>query len=418
MVRPRSTARLLPALLATLAALAICCGWASEARADAAQVTVVSPGGASQTLALGALAGSEDIAAHPYALQSAAGESSQAVTGFSLAKILEAAGADPYGFSYLEVQRPAGGSVVLSRHQALDPGAFDDGPPAVYTTAAGTGFLRPSTGPEDLNASDSFEAPQGIAVVLRKGTQLRVKAKASAKKVKIGEKVSFSAIVEGDGAGEQLSYSWYFDDGQRAEGASASHDFAKGGSYDVVIGVTMPGDDTGASAVVTVQVGDPFAGGPNRRGGGSNRTADAPDHGTAGGPSSGSGGATGPGASVDEGPAGRAPMDTQRGRRPRVQRGMTGRPTPEPARSPAAGDQVEGELLSTSGTVSPEVEKEQAAARTGNLEGDGGGGGVPTAATGLLAALGLLGAGALIETGRVGRLLAAMRHKVAPGASA
>ncbi|HET6999402.1 MAG TPA: PKD domain-containing protein [Solirubrobacterales bacterium] len=421
MARPRSPTRLLPALLATLAALATCCGWASEARADAAQVTVVSPGGASQTLALSALGGSEDITGRPYALRSATGESSQAVTGFSLAKILDAAGADPYGFSYLEVQRPAGGSVVLSRHQALDPGAFADGPPAVYATATGTGFLRPRTGPEDLNASDSFEAPQGITVVLRKGTQLRVKAKASATKVEVGQKVSFSSTVEGAGAGEQFSYSWYFDDGHSAEGGRASHSFEKRGSYDVVLGVTTPGNDTGSSTVVTIQVGAAVAGGPNRKGGGTNQAAGAPDHGSADGPSTLAGtspGTPSPGADADEGTVGRAPMDTQRGRRPRVQRGMSDRPPAASPRPSSTGDQIEGELLSSTSAAPPQTTPEQAGARTGNLEGNGGGGGVPAAAAGLLAALGLLGAGALIETGRVGRLLAAMRHKVDPGASA
>jgi PKD domain len=291
--RHRRTLRPLPALLATLAALALSGIWTTGARADAAQVTVVSPGGASQTLALGALAGSEDLSGRPYALRSPTGESSQAVTGFSLAKILEAAGTDPYGFSYLEVQRPAGGAVQLSRHQALDPGAFADGPPAVYATATGTGFLRPSTGPEDFNASDSFEAPQGITIVLGKGTPLQVRAKASTLKTRPGQKVSFSAAVERAGAGEQLSYSWYFDDGHSASGAETSHAFAKRGSYDVVIGVTTPGDDTGASDVVTVQVGAPVEQGPNRTGGGSNRAGGAPDHGAADGPSTGPG-TTGP----------------------------------------------------------------------------------------------------------------------------
>ena len=60
------------------------------------------------------------------------------------------------------MQRPAGGAVLLSRDQALDPGAFATGPPVVYATGTGTGFLRPSAGTGDLNAGDSFDAPQGI----------------------------------------------------------------------------------------------------------------------------------------------------------------------------------------------------------------------------------------------------------------
>ena len=126
-----------------------------------------------------------------YALRSGEGESTETVTGFSLAAILDAAGADPYGFSYLEVQRPAGGAVLLSRHQALDPGAFAEGPPVVYATAAGTAFLRPSSGAGDLNATDSFEAPQGVTVVLRKGSPLRVRAQASTLRTRPGKPVDF-----------------------------------------------------------------------------------------------------------------------------------------------------------------------------------------------------------------------------------
>ena len=59
-------------------------------------MTVVSPGGAQQTLSLEALAGTEDVVERAYALRAGSGESSQTVTGFSLARILEAAGADPY----------------------------------------------------------------------------------------------------------------------------------------------------------------------------------------------------------------------------------------------------------------------------------------------------------------------------------
>ncbi len=400
LVHQRLSAALVAVALVATAALAS--PWAGAARADVAQVTVVSPGGAEQTLALEALAGAEDVIDRAYALRSGSGESTQTVTGFSLAALLDAAGADPYGFSYLTVQRPAGGAVLLSRHQALDSGAFPDGPPLLYATAAGTGFLRPSAGPEDLNVSDSFEAPQGISIVLRKGTRLQVRARASTPRTRPGKPVHFSATVEGAGSGEQLTYSWYFDDGASAASTEPTHSFAKRGSYDVVVGVTSEGDDTGASAVVTVQVGAPLAG-PNRKGGGTNKAAGAPDHGAADTPAAESGigteaGAVAPGAAgPPEGRVGCDSPDTQHGRRPCVRRVTT---DPSPSRlepSPAPGQPVEGELVSATTTIPPSATK-QTAARSGQLEGDGSGGGIPGAAWGLLATVGLLGAGALVET--------------------
>lgn len=361
------------------------------ARADAAQVTVVSPGGVQQTLALGALAGSEDVSGRTYVLRGPEGESSQAVTGFSLAAVLAAAGADPYGFSYLEAQRPAGGAVLLSRHQALDPGAFAEGPPVVYSTATATGFLRPSSGPGDANASDSFEAPQGVTIVLRKGSPLKVRAKASTVRTRPGKEVSFEAIVEQAGAGEQLTYSWYFDDGHSAGGASVTHSFAERGSYDVVVGVTSAGDSAGASAVVTVQVGAPLAG-PDRKGGGTNEDAGAPDHGAATGTAGAS--PTAPSAGSPTPPPTAAPEAADGPDREPEQ------PQPEPA-----GKQVSGLLLTSADISPPQPPAATPAARTGKLSGGDGGGGLSDTAVGVLAALGLLGLGALGEVRGLGSLL-------------
>jgi hypothetical protein len=372
--------------VAALAALALASPWLDQARADAAQVSVVSPGGAEQTLSLDALAGSEDVVDRSYLLRSSGGDSSLTISGFSLSRILDAAGADPYGFSYLEVQRPAGGAVLLGRDQALASGA--DGSPAVYSDAAGTGFVRPSAGSEDLNAEDSFVAPQGISIVLRKGTHLRVRATASTKRTRPGKAVDFSAVVEQAGSGERLAYSWYFDDGGSASGAEATHSFARPGSYDVVVGVTSDGNETGASAVVTIQVGAPLAG-PDRKGGGTDEDANAPDHGSATGTGTGSLGGSG-GSIPPPVPSTPAPVPSE-GAPP----APPAKPEPRPTAAPS-GELVEGELVSAE-TDAPTPSAPQAAARTGKLD-DGSGGGIPGAAWGILATLGLFGAGALIET--------------------
>ncbi len=365
-----------------VAASGLAAPWTSSARADSAQVTVVGTGGEQQVLSLDAL-GLGDVASRAYVLRSSTGEGSLTVSGFSPAAILAFAGADPYGFSYLEVQRPAGGSVLLSRTQALDPGAFPEGPPVIYATDGGTGFLRPSAGSGDLNAADSFEAPQGITLVLRSGSPLQVRAEASTLRTRPGRPVTFSAIVDRAGAGEQLTYSWYFDDGSSSTGARTRHRFSKRGSYDVVVGVTTPGDDTGASAVVTVQVGPPLAG-PDRKGGGRNRDAEAPDHGAA----SGTDGAA-PADATGGSPTSAAPMPPSK-------------PEPDPhpeqrqSREAPQGERVSGLLLSDERT--PAQPTAAPAARSGRLsETAGGTARLPGAALGLLATAGLLGLGALVE---------------------
>jgi hypothetical protein len=365
--------RLLIAVTA-VATVALAAPGIDAARADAAQATVIAPGGAQQTLSLEALAGREDVVDRAYVLREGAGESTQIVNGFSLAALLEAAGADPFGFSYLEVLRPTGGAVLLSSNQALEGEGFADGPPVFYATATGTAFLRPSSGSGDLNASDSFEAPEGVTIALRKGSPLRVRAEASTLKTRPGEPVEFRAEAEGAGAGETFTYSWHFDDGSSAEGANATHSFARRGSYDVVVGVTTPGDSTGTSAVVTIQVGPPLEG-PDRKGGGTSRDAEAPDHGAA----TGSGG---------EGVPATSPASGTTEQKPRSE--------PKPQAAPQ-DELVTGQLLSATASPQPKP-KPSPAARRGNLDGEESGGpSLPNAALGLLVTAGLLGAGALTE---------------------
>lgn len=368
---------------AVLAAWALAAPGLDAARADAAQVTVVSPNGAPTTLSLQALAGREDVIDRAYALRWSGGENRQVVTGFSLAALIKEAGADPFGFSYLEVQRPGGGAVQLSNNQAFDGEGSAEGPPVVYATAAGTAFLRPSSGPSDLNATDSFEAPQGVTIVLRKDSPLRVRAEASTLKTRPGEPVEFTAEAEGARKGEAFTYSWHFDDGQSASGASATHVFARRGSYDVVVGATTPSDATGASAVVTIQVGPPLAG-PDRKGGGKRLDREAPDHGAATG-SGGTEATTGPGVSPLYG-------DAEQKRQP---------PARQAPRN-SGGEQVSGELLSLTAPARPEPRAQRPGARAGSPDSEGSGGiGLSGAALGLLITGGLLGAGALTETRRL-----------------
>jgi PKD domain len=374
---------------AMVAAWALAAPAIEAARADAAQVTVISPGGTQQTLSLEALAGREDVLERTYSLRGGAGETTQTVSGFSLAALLYAAGADPFGFSYLEVLRPTGGSVLLSSHQALDAGGFEDGPPVVYATATGTAFLRPSSGADDLNASDSFALPQGVTISLRKGSPLQVQAEASTLQTRPGKPVEFTAEAEGAGAGETLTYSWYFDDGSSATGPAASHSFARRGSYDVLVGVTTPGDSTGASAVVTIQVGPPLEG-PDRKGGGTRSDRGAPDHGAATGTEGAPSGPVPGGAPVGGAPGAPTPAPEPA---PSTQRA---KPAADPEPAPV-GEQISGRLLDT--TVPPEPKpKAQPGARTGKLDGeDGGGLSLPGTALGLVITAGLLGAGALTE---------------------
>ena len=261
------------------------------------------------------------------------------VTGTSLRRVVEAAGADLVGVGYAEVS-VSGAPVLLSAGQITSTAG--DGPVVIYEQSGGTAFLRPSAGEDDLNGRDQLAAPQ-ITVRLHGGKLLEVKATASRRRAEARDPITFTASVPRSGSGQVLTYSWYFDDGSRERGRRVTHRFARAGNYDVVVGVTSEGDDAGASSVVRVRVGNPPKG-PDRKGGGSNEAAGAPDSGAATGGSGAGSSGTGSG-------------------KPSAKRRAT-------APATAGGDRITGELLTESEPTPPQ-RAAGVAARSGRAE-DGG----------------------------------------------
>lgn len=363
-------------------------------QALAADVRVTDLNGQTTNVSLSSLEGSEDVRDTEYAV----GGSSRTVTGFSLESILEEAKADPYNWQYLEVMRPGGGSIVLSDEDVQDSGVFPDGPPVVSDDGASATFLRPSRGGGDDNSADQVSG-NPLDVVLQKGLAIEVEASASAVKVDQGEEVHFNATARAP-AGETLAYSWHFDDGADAQGASVSHSWKEPGSYEVFVGVTSSTDDVGGSDSVRVEVGKLKKGGPDREGGGNNQADDAPDSGTAGGGyGSGTGGyGTGSGG-TGTGTGGASGAGTEAATGPGETQEAPQKAKPESA--VPGGERVSGELLeATPASSSAAPEGESAGARTGNPAEESGFG----LSAGALAALitgGLLGIGALKESERL-----------------
>jgi hypothetical protein len=347
------------ALAAVAATLAL-----APATAQAATVTIEPASGAPQAVALESL--QPDVRGREYALRGAG--TSITVTGSSLAALLTAANVDTVGFGYAEIVRPGGGAVLLSRDQVVGRSPFPDGPAVVWRDGAGLHFLRPSTGAGDENAGDRLTAPDGaLTVRLHRGQLLDVEVSASRRRIDPGESVTFEAKVPRSGAGERLTYSWAFGDGERATGSKVTHRFARRGSYNAVVGVTTASDDVGASGFVRVQVGKPGAG-PARAGGGTDSGAAAPDSGSAEGATSGLAGGTDPTPAAGGG------------------QGKAASP-----RAASDGERVSGQVLSGGG---PTTAATRRAARTGALSADAGAALSPAGwAAVAIAALFLLGAG-------------------------
>lgn len=311
-------------------------GLATPARA--ADVTVTPAGGEPVTLSIGELEPSWDVRERPYMVDG----QQIVVTGISIDRLLDRAGVDPFGYGDVTV-----GEIVLTREEMIDPEAFPEGRPVFWLDAEGTHFLRPG--------GERITGPFTVALAARGGS-LRVSASASRRRVEAGDRVTFTARVEG--ADGDVRVRWTFDDGEKGEGRRVRHTFERPGTYKVVVGATSEADPTGDSAIVTVRVGEP-AEGPDREGGGTNEDEDAPDSGAATGGDEASGGDTSSGGDASSGgAAARDRARTQRRARADARRRRANRTRSE------RGVEVTGLLLE--GPGEPLAPAAQAGARTGN----------------------------------------------------
>lgn len=417
MPRPRGIRLTLLGGLTALAASAVI--GAAPSIASAASIVEVTPlGGSAATINLHKLSGEEDVNDVAYAIRSKQATNTETVTGFSLERILVEGGVDVYTFNYVEIVRPGGGSVLLTRAQVRADGAFPDGQPVVLEDGASPAFLRPSAGPEDYNDDDRFTASP-LRVIVHEGSLIELQAEASRSKAEVGERITFNATVTRQAAGTDPEISWSFGDGATKTGARVSHTFSEPGLWKVAVGATTPNDRTGGSALVEVRVGKSKAGGPDREGGGEDGGKGASDQGTSegsGGTAGGSGdpdaAGTEPGTSAgNSDPADRTSEATPRPRQKEQER--ADRPGPP-------GETVSGELLSASdlagaevipaATPSPSEQAPIATLRTGTPS-EAGGFTVPGAALAGLGAFGLVGLGALAEIGVLAGAAAAMRRR-------
>lgn len=289
----------------------------------AADVTVAPAGGDPVTLTIAELEPSWDVRDRPYTVDG----QQILVTGISIDRLLDSAGVDPFNYGDVSVNQ-----VVLTRDQMIDPEAFPEGRPVFWVDAEGSHFLRPE--------GERIAGPFTITLAAR--GQLRVSATASRRRVETGERVTFTAQVEG--ADGDVRVRWTFDDGKHASGLRVRHAFDRPGTYKVVVGATSDADPAGASAIVRVRVGEPDPA-PDREGGGTDPDEEAPD----------SGAATG---SREPPSAERSPAEPQRRVQAEPKRRVRANPRPR-----ERGDEISGILLDDGGEPVTAV---TAAARTGD----------------------------------------------------
>ncbi len=327
-------------------------------------------GGDGNPLVLADLAAKLDVHDAAYELRSADG-AVQPVTvaaGITLGALLREAGVDLDDFTYLEIPRADGTSVLVLRDQVLAEDAAVQ--PVVWEDADGLHFLRPPSGEDDVNAEDLVTPVDGALVVRPlTGDPLGVRIDVSRARVRPREVVAFAAVLVA-GARPGVEFEWYFDDGAAGtSGANVTHRFTRPGTYNVLVNVSEGGRQLDVYDVATVVVAAPRRerGHPRRgSGGGGGGTAGGDGSGDgsgtgAGGNGSGAGSGTGAGAGGDGSgdgsgagasgngagsgsPAGAPPPP--RHREPARRRPARRAPTPKPPAATTA-DTVTGTLLAS-----------------------------------------------------------------------
>jgi hypothetical protein len=216
-----------------------------------------------------------------------------------------------------------------------------------------------------LAAGEELVLPGGeLPLEVHEGKLLEVEIEASTRRADPGEPVTLQARLARVPAGEPLTFAWTFDDGEHGTGEAVTHRFARRGRYDVALGVTSPSDAVGASAVVTIQVGEPPRG-PDRKGGGTNEREDAPDSGAATPPPAPAAPApAAPAAPAAAGESGSGPPAAARREREHEPKPSRAKPASRPAPAAPALPVVEGELVSA-----PLATARPLAARTGRAPG-------------------------------------------------
>jgi PKD domain len=266
---------------------------------------VPAGGGAPRDVSLADPALAPDVHDARYAVRAADG-TTRTVTvasGVSLEALLSVEGVDPASFTYVDVPRADGTSVLVVHDEVFGPGV--DGPPVIWADGGGVHFLRPSTGAQDVNADDLVTLPAGgaISLELRTGTPLGVRIVALRVRARVHQPIRFTAELLGGASAAGIGFSWYFGDGGRPRGAQVTHRFARPGTYLVQVNVVQGGRQLDTYDLQDVRI----AAAPAQR----KATAKQPGSGGArtgggtGGAGSGTGGgAGGTGAAANGGGAG------------------------------------------------------------------------------------------------------------------
>jgi uncharacterized membrane protein YgcG len=332
------------------------------------------------------------------------------LSGWSLDRVVRRADIGRYG--YIDI-----GGVYFSRNQVRDwPG---DQPPVIYENDDGDAqLIRPIMYEGDNNFRDS-RAGAPLKGQAQDGPVIEAEIRVSEENPKPGEEVTFNARVTRQGAGQELRFNWTFGDGERANTQRATHTFEKRGDFNVGLLVSARGQDDEFATNSELAIGKPQQdrddGSGSGGGSGSGSGSGSGGYGGYGGSGSYDYGGSGSyeyGGSYDSGydydytrPGGGSDYD------PQSFGGGRSKQAPVPEYDYEGGEEgtldafgvpVEGQLIDAEATQPFDEsggggELEQTSAQTAFQPPEEAGFTVPGVIVGILATLGIFGAGALVE---------------------
>jgi plastocyanin len=378
-------------LCASILFAAVLVAWSPRALA-AVDVTIQPPDdGAPVTISTDDIQGEVD---DTYSVLQADGSSRSVVVenGVSLLQLLERADAN-FGYTAIEIQRPSGGALRLTREQVGEEPA-----PVIYTDPSGVSWLLGSSEEEGaVLAADHFKLGETLTLAQESQSKLTVTITPKKRKIDPGGTVAFQAGVRNGPAGATYTFDWNFQDGVRKTGPEnrVTHKFKKRGEYRVLVTAKIDGTGRSDSApVAVIVVGKPIESKKNRTGGGKNTDENAPDSGS-------SDGANGPAQNPSPVTPAPAPAPAPAPVKPKTPK------APKIATDPVGGALIEGNLLADA-SASPQksiLRSAARAAREGTLKKksstvESAGGGTPEAAISIGSVLLLVGLGAGMELRR------------------
>jgi uncharacterized membrane protein YgcG len=332
------------------------------------------------------------------------------VEGWSLDRVVRRADIGRYG--YIDI-----GGVYFSRNQVRDwPG---DKPPVIYENDDGDAqLIRPIMYEGDNNFRDS-RAGTPLKGRAEDGPVIQAEIRVSEENPKPGDEVSFNARVSQQGAGQELRFNWTFGDGEDASGQRVTHTYEKRGDFNVGLLVTARGQDDEFATNSELPVGKPKQDKDDDSGSGSDGAGGGSGGGYGGGTGGGYGGYYGGGGSYDYGSGGSYDSGydydyTRPGGGSDYDPGSYGGgrgggkseipdydyDSSEGDAFDAFGTEVSGELIDTS--AAQPFEEGGGAAETTSAQAsfqppEEAGFTVPGVIVGILLAVGIFGAGALVE---------------------